>query len=163
MARKKKQKTGDRRRERDLNNRPDVAHWEVAPETRDGIVVVLTFALAIILGLGLAGLAGNLGAIITTLLQYLFCQAAWLLPITIGLFSLLYLRRLTGDFRLINAFGLFLLMICGVGLTQLADNASGGLREVKVEAVKANQQKVGRNDPCPCGSGKKYKLCHGKV
>ena len=24
-------------------------------------------------------------------------------------------------------------------------------------------QKVGRNDPCPCGSGKKYKNCHGKV
>ena len=23
--------------------------------------------------------------------------------------------------------------------------------------------KVGRNDPCPCGSGKKYKQCHGKV
>jgi preprotein translocase subunit SecA len=23
------------------------------------------------------------------------------------------------------------------------------------------QKKVGRNDPCPCGSGKKYKLCHG--
>ena len=22
--------------------------------------------------------------------------------------------------------------------------------------------KVGRNDPCPCGSGKKYKACHGK-
>ena len=22
-------------------------------------------------------------------------------------------------------------------------------------------QKVGRNDPCPCGSGKKYKKCHG--
>ena len=22
--------------------------------------------------------------------------------------------------------------------------------------------KVGRNDPCPCGSGKKYKNCHGK-
>jgi preprotein translocase subunit SecA len=22
---------------------------------------------------------------------------------------------------------------------------------------------VGRNDPCPCGSGKKYKLCHGKL
>ena len=27
--------------------------------------------------------------------------------------------------------------------------------------VKANKQ-VGRNDPCPCGSGKKYKNCHGK-
>ncbi len=24
-------------------------------------------------------------------------------------------------------------------------------------------QKVGRNDPCPCGSGKKYKLCHGRL
>ena len=22
--------------------------------------------------------------------------------------------------------------------------------------------KIGRNDPCPCGSGKKYKSCHGK-
>ena len=22
-------------------------------------------------------------------------------------------------------------------------------------------KKVGRNEPCPCGSGKKYKLCHG--
>jgi preprotein translocase subunit SecA len=24
-------------------------------------------------------------------------------------------------------------------------------------------RKVGRNEPCPCGSGKKYKQCHGKV
>ena len=23
--------------------------------------------------------------------------------------------------------------------------------------------KVGRNEPCPCGSGKKYKQCHGKI
>ncbi|MDF1764468.1 MAG: preprotein translocase subunit SecA, partial [Oleibacter sp.] len=26
-----------------------------------------------------------------------------------------------------------------------------------------DQQKVGRNDPCPCGSGKKYKQCHGAL
>ncbi|HEX5338315.1 MAG TPA: preprotein translocase subunit SecA, partial [Gallionella sp.] len=26
-----------------------------------------------------------------------------------------------------------------------------------------NAHKVGRNDPCPCGSGKKYKQCHGKL
>jgi preprotein translocase subunit SecA len=26
-----------------------------------------------------------------------------------------------------------------------------------------DEQKVGRNDPCPCGSGKKYKQCHGKL
>jgi preprotein translocase subunit SecA len=24
-------------------------------------------------------------------------------------------------------------------------------------------QKVGRNDPCPCGSGKKFKHCHGSI
>ncbi|MBI5178453.1 MAG: preprotein translocase subunit SecA [Nitrospinae bacterium] len=28
--------------------------------------------------------------------------------------------------------------------------------------VKRDHDKVGRNDPCPCGSGKKYKKCHGK-
>jgi preprotein translocase subunit SecA len=28
--------------------------------------------------------------------------------------------------------------------------------------IKRAQPKVGRNDPCPCGSGKKYKKCHGK-
>ena len=26
-----------------------------------------------------------------------------------------------------------------------------------------NSNKVGRNDPCPCGSGKKYKKCHGQA
>lgn len=30
------------------------------------------------------------------------------------------------------------------------------------EGEKQNKKKVGRNEPCPCGSGKKYKKCHGK-
>ena len=30
------------------------------------------------------------------------------------------------------------------------------------EPVRRSSKKVGRNDPCPCGSGKKYKHCHGK-
>lgn len=30
-------------------------------------------------------------------------------------------------------------------------------------AVTRSDQKVGRNQPCPCGSGKKYKQCHGKL
>ncbi len=30
-----------------------------------------------------------------------------------------------------------------------------------VDTVRRNAPKVGRNDPCPCGSGKKFKLCHG--
>ena len=33
----------------------------------------------------------------------------------------------------------------------------------RVEQVKRNTPKVGRNEPCPCGSGKKYKHCHGKA
>jgi preprotein translocase subunit SecA len=30
-----------------------------------------------------------------------------------------------------------------------------------VQQVVRGQEKVGRNDPCPCGSGKKFKKCHG--
>lgn len=33
----------------------------------------------------------------------------------------------------------------------------------KVEPIRRDTPKVGRNDPCPCGSGKKYKHCCGKV
>ena len=33
---------------------------------------------------------------------------------------------------------------------------------VEPEPPPAPPQKVGRNDPCPCGSGKKYKKCHGR-
>jgi len=29
--------------------------------------------------------------------------------------------------------------------------------------VRRSTPKVGRNDPCPCGSGKKYKKCHGAM
>ena len=34
--------------------------------------------------------------------------------------------------------------------------------EVQVKQIKLDQPKVGRNDPCPCGSGKKFKKCCGK-
>src|SRR6476646_3490783 len=39
--------------------------------------------------------------------------------------------------------------------------ANGGDVAVKQEPIKV-APKIGRNDPCPCGSGKKYKHCHGK-
>jgi preprotein translocase subunit SecA len=32
----------------------------------------------------------------------------------------------------------------------------------KQETIRRDMPKVGRNDPCPCGSGKKFKNCHGK-
>ncbi|MGH8505698.1 MAG: preprotein translocase subunit SecA, partial [Stenotrophobium sp.] len=51
-----------------------------------------------------------------------------------------------------------------------AEPAAGGGRTleqapepVKPATVVRDQPKVGRNDPCPCGSGKKYKQCHGRL
>jgi preprotein translocase subunit SecA len=38
---------------------------------------------------------------------------------------------------------------------------AGQKRVVRTAAPKKNPPKVGRNDPCPCGSGKKYKKCCG--
>jgi len=38
---------------------------------------------------------------------------------------------------------------------------AGGGEYEPVQQVKRSGDKVGRNDPCPCGSGKKYKKCHG--
>jgi preprotein translocase subunit SecA len=35
------------------------------------------------------------------------------------------------------------------------------LGEGRVVPIVSGEDKVGRNDPCPCGSGKKYKKCHG--
>jgi preprotein translocase subunit SecA len=38
---------------------------------------------------------------------------------------------------------------------------AGGGDKAPVQQVVRAQEKVGRNDPCPCGSGKKFKKCHG--
>ncbi len=43
------------------------------------------------------------------------------------------------------------------------DEALGGDAEQAGAQPAAAGPKVGRNDPCPCGSGKKYKHCHGKL
>ncbi len=40
--------------------------------------------------------------------------------------------------------------------------ASAPQGEVRRTSPIKSGPKVGRNDPCPCGSGKKYKNCHGK-
>ncbi|ASW00314.1 preprotein translocase subunit SecA [Paraburkholderia aromaticivorans] len=39
----------------------------------------------------------------------------------------------------------------------------GSSQPVAANLSADNVPKVGRNDPCPCGSGKKYKQCHGKI
>jgi preprotein translocase subunit SecA len=58
----------------------------------------------------------------------------------------------------------------GMGFRAVAPSAQGG--EMAAQADPASRagkpqpiqvgDKVGRNDPCPCGSGKKYKQCHGR-
>ena len=47
----------------------------------------------------------------------------------------------------------------GDGDVALAEAAT----KKKVQSVQRAATKVGRNEPCPCGSGKKYKHCHGKL
>ena len=49
-------------------------------------------------------------------------------------------------------------------ITYTAPNESGEPESVRdAGAASAERPRVGRNDPCPCGSGKKYKQCHGKL
>ncbi len=42
-----------------------------------------------------------------------------------------------------------------------AAQRAGGANGTQAAAQRRTGEKVGRNDPCPCGSGKKYKKCHG--
>jgi preprotein translocase subunit SecA len=46
-------------------------------------------------------------------------------------------------------------------LLSQAHSDTQAAEQVKTQPIKVDK-KVGRNDPCPCGSGKKYKHCHGK-
>jgi preprotein translocase subunit SecA len=49
-------------------------------------------------------------------------------------------------------------------VTYTHPNEDGSVSEETDVATLADQvQKVGRNEPCPCGSGKKYKQCHGRL
>ena len=43
------------------------------------------------------------------------------------------------------------------------DNGEQEIRKSEASPVSQNNKKVPRNSPCPCGSGKKYKHCHGKI
>ena len=66
------------------------------------------------------------------------------------------------------------------GVTEQKQTADAGTRAAEIPAagaplvkpdeaaarapiVKSDLEKVGRNEPCPCGSGKKFKMCHGRT
>ena len=48
----------------------------------------------------------------------------------------------------------------GAGMQMIGPGGAGGAPG-KPATVRHQTPKVGRNSPCPCGSGKKYKFCHG--
>ena len=50
-----------------------------------------------------------------------------------------------------------------MGIRGAAAQENEGAKRGKQKPVVRVEEKVGRNDPCPCGSGKKYKQCHGKI
>ena len=50
-----------------------------------------------------------------------------------------------------------------LGEEQLQEGAEAQDRLEKQQPFVRPGQKIGRNDPCPCGSGKKYKQCHGRL
>jgi len=43
-----------------------------------------------------------------------------------------------------------------------SQKSEASFQNSSIQAPFKNEKKVGRNEPCPCGSGKKYKKCHGK-
>jgi len=45
---------------------------------------------------------------------------------------------------------------------KVVEHRGSNLEEAVVTTVRRDDKKVGRNDPCHCGSGKKFKKCHGK-
>jgi preprotein translocase subunit SecA len=47
--------------------------------------------------------------------------------------------------------------------SESADDAAPDGRDPQAQPYVRGDRKVGRNEPCPCGSGKKYKQCHGKA
>jgi preprotein translocase subunit SecA len=49
----------------------------------------------------------------------------------------------------------------GGGTAPAASAQASGDGNGEPRPVRRSEPKVGRNDPCPCGSGKKYKKCHG--
>jgi preprotein translocase subunit SecA len=46
---------------------------------------------------------------------------------------------------------------------QQAASASSQQEQAKPDPIRNKGPRIGRNDPCPCGSGKKYKACHMRL
>ena len=54
-------------------------------------------------------------------------------------------------------------ILTGSGALGAEAAAAAAVDDAQEAPVVRNERKVGRNEPCPCGSGKKYKQCHGQL
>ena len=45
----------------------------------------------------------------------------------------------------------------------VSSDENNGTKKENISRKNEEFKKVGRNEKCPCGSGKKYKLCHGNI
>ena len=59
-----------------------------------------------------------------------------------------------------------LIFYAGISLRQIEKSfkpSDSGQKKSDTKTFVRGQDKIGRNEPCPCGSGKKYKKCHGMI
>ncbi len=120
-------------------------------------------ALALLVGLGLVSFLICLG------LTGLGVLLSWIFPITPFQGALLHLALFSVALVFIGITLLFerikdTLWTTSDGETSLDEEANfldrnGSLSLQKPLPIRPERPKVGRNDPCPCGSGKKYKFC----
>ena len=66
------------------------------------------------------------------------------------------------DHALTNDTALGVMRYADAGYDEALGQASEDEPPLGMQPMRS-EAKIGRNDPCPCGSGKKYKQCHGKL
>ena len=95
-----------------------------------------------------------------------FAQFTWLdvldiIIICVLLYKLIIWTKETRAYEVLK--GLGLLFLCSVASQLLQLNTLSWLLDAFLKSgTIIVGKKVGRNDPCPCGSGKKYKQCCGR-
>lgn len=105
--------------------------------------------------------------IVRTILQMDFAQFRAALPMASGSSNLQNLQTNEGEIEGgLTRTGVSLKALSRGGNDQRGpgelENVQMPFIENKQEPLTRHVDKVGRNDPCPCGSGKKYKKCHGE-
>ena len=143
-----------------------------------GRLFAVTVLLAVVTLVAIILAGGDIVAAIAPVLVCAVICFLWVAPLRIALLVLAFAAPVLDGPRLANgkvtpptfALGSLLLENLNktVGVSALnftgpnQGAAAAGEEAGKVKTITRDQPKVGRNEPCPCGSGKKYKHCHGR-